>query len=283
MGHQQFPTIGFIGAGNMASALVGGLRAQGWPANRLWLSDRSPEQLKSHQDQGVHTTTDNAELLARADVVVLAVKPQVMASVLKPLAEQAQTRRPLFISIAAGIPIDALSRWLGGAESGGALPIVRAMPNTPALVQAGATGLFASDAVDTEARHLVERVMGAVGLTLWVDSEDLIDAVTAVSGSGPAYFFHVMEAMIAAGVKLGLSEQDARALTLQTALGAAQMAITSDVGPDELRRRVTSPGGTTERALQVFGRSELLKIFDAALQACANRGTELALELGATE
>ena len=283
MSLQQFPCIGFIGAGNMASALVGGLRAQGWPANRLWLSDRSEEQLNAHAAHGLRTTTDNAELLEKADVVVLAVKPQVMASVLKPLAKQAQARRPLIISIAAGIPIDALARWLGAAAGSDALPIVRAMPNTPSLVQAGATGLFASSAVTTDAKNLAERVMGAVGMTLWVEQEDLIDAVTAVSGSGPAYFFHVMEAMIAAGVKLGLDEQDARALTLQTALGAAQMAITSDVGPAELRKRVTSPGGTTERALRVFNEADLVSIFEAALKACANRGTELALELGAAD
>jgi pyrroline-5-carboxylate reductase len=283
MSLQQFPCIGFIGAGNMATALVGGLRAQGWPANRLWLSDRNEQQLEAHKSQGLRTTTDNAELLDKVEVIVLAVKPQVMASVLKPLAQQAQARRPLIISIAAGIPIDALARWLGGSVGEQSLPIVRAMPNTPSLVQAGATGLFASSAVSTDAKNLAERVMGAVGMTLWVEQEDLIDAVTAVSGSGPAYFFHVMEAMIAAGVKLGLSEQDARALTLQTALGAAQMAVASDVGPAELRKRVTSPGGTTERALRVFNESDLMNMFETALKACANRGIELALELSAAE
>ena len=197
------PVLGFLGAGNMATALVGGLLARGWPADRLWLSDAHPAQLQPHAERGLRTTTDNRELAARADVLVLAVKPQVMAGVLKPLADLVQQRRPLIVSIAAGIPADSLERWLGGS-----LPVVRAMPNTPALVQTGATGLFANPRVSEAQRALAEQVLGAVGLTLWVEREDLIDAVTAVSGSGPAYFFYVMEAMIAAGVKLGLDERE---------------------------------------------------------------------------
>lgn len=272
------PVLGFLGAGNMATALVGGLLARGWPADRLWLSDAHPAQLQPHAERGLRTTTDNRELAARADVLVLAVKPQVMAGVLKPLADLVQQRRPLIVSIAAGIPADSLERWLGGS-----LPVVRAMPNTPALVQTGATGLFANPRVSEAQRALAEQVLGAVGLTLWVEREDLIDAVTAVSGSGPAYFFYVMEAMIAAGVKLGLDERDARALALQTALGSAQMAITADVGPAELRRRVTSPAGTTERAVQVFDAGDLSGLFARALQACADRGAEMALQLGAED
>jgi pyrroline-5-carboxylate reductase len=190
----------------------------------------------------------------------------------------AQQKRPLIISIAAGIPVASLERWLGGE-----LPVVRAMPNTPALVQSGATGLYANAAVSAEQRAAAEAILGAVGLTLWVEQESLIDAVTAVSGSGPAYFFYVMEAMMAAGRELGLDEKTARALTLQTALGAAQMAITADVGPDELRRRVTSPGGTTERAIAAFDEAHLQAIFARALKACADRGAELAAQLGAAE
>lgn len=269
------PRIGFIGAGNMASALAGGLLARGWPAASLWLADPSAAQLAAHSGRGLHTTTDNAELAAAVDVLVLSVKPQVMADVLKPIAGIARARRPLIISIAAGIPVASLQRWLGAA-----LPVVRAMPNTPALVQAGAAGLFASAEVGEDQRRLAEQVLGAVGLSLWVEREDLINAVTAVSGSGPAYFFYVMESMIAAGVALGLDERDARALTLQTALGAAQMAITADVGPAELRRRVTSPAGTTEQAVRVFDESGLGDIFQRALAACADRGAEMARELG---
>lgn len=270
--------IGFIGAGNMASALAGGLLAQGWKPAHIALSDAYPAQLEAHAQRGFKTTTDNLALLDHADVLVLAVKPQVMSQVLRPLAEMAQKKRPLIISIAAGIPVASLERWLGGE-----LPVVRAMPNTPALVQTGATGLFANTAVSAEQKAAAETILGAVGLTLWVEQESLIDAVTAVSGSGPAYFFYVMEAMMAAGRELGLDEKTARALTLQTALGSAQMAITADVGPDELRRRVTSPGGTTERAVATFDEADLKAIFARALKACADRGGELALQLGSAE
>ncbi len=278
MSHSSYPQLGFIGAGNMASALVGGLLAQGWPASHLWLSDSNAAQLAPHAERGCKTVTDNAVLAASVDMLVLSVKPQVMADVLRPIAAVVQRRQPLILSIAAGIPSDSLERWLGGD-----LAVVRAMPNTPALVQSGATGLFANARVSNEQRRLAEQVLGAVGITLWVEQEDLIDAVTAVSGSGPAYFFYVMEAMIAAGVRLGLDERDARALTLQTALGSAQMAITADVAPAELRRRVTSPAGTTEQAVKVFDQAELSVIFERALRACADHGAQMALELGAAD
>ena len=278
MSDSNYPHLGFIGAGNMASALVGGLLAKGWPASHLWLSDSNAGQLAAHAERGCKTVTDNAVLAASVDLLVLSVKPQVMADVLRPIAAVVQTRQPLIVSIAAGIPSDSLARWLGGN-----LAVVRAMPNTPALVQSGATGLYANTRVSNEQRRLAEQVLGAVGITLWVEQEDLIDAVTAVSGSGPAYFFYVMEAMIAAGVRLGLDERDARALTLQTALGSAQMAITADVAPAELRRRVTSPAGTTEQAVKVFDQAELSVIFERALRACADRGAQMALELGAAD
>lgn len=268
-------SIGFIGAGNMASALVGGLLARGFAPKRLGLADPNPAQLAHFDDRKLFTSTDNAALVARSDVLVLAVKPQVMAQVLQPLAEVVQAKRPLIVSIAAGIPVTSLERWLGGA-----LPIVRAMPNTPALVQTGATGLYANASVSLDQQRLAEDILGAVGMTVWVEGEALIDAVTAVSGSGPAYFFLVMEAMMAAGEQLGLDAKTARALTLQTALGAAQMAITADVGPDELRRRVTSPGGTTERALASFEAAGLRAAFVQALTAARDRGRELGEQLG---
>lgn len=267
--------IGFIGAGNMASALVGGLLARGWQTADIALSDTSLDALASHAERGLFTTTDNLALLDHADVLVLAVKPQVMGDVLKPLAARAQQKRPLVISIAAGIPVASIEHWLGGS-----LPVVRAMPNTPALVQSGAAGLFANAAVSHEQRAAAESILAAVGIALWVNDESLIDAVTAVSGSGPAYFFYLMEAMMTAGRELGLDEATARALTLQTALGAAQMAITADVGPAELRRRVTSPGGTTERAVAVFDEAGLAAVIERALKACAARGAELATQLG---
>ncbi len=270
----QFPRIGFIGAGNMASALVGGLLAKGWPASALMLTDVSEAALGAHAARGLSTGTDNAALVANVDIVVLAVKPQAMKAVTQALAATAQQAKPLFISIAAGIPAESLSQWLGGDAA-----IVRAMPNTPALVQAGATGLYANAAVSHEQREQAEQVLAAVGIALWVDTEAKIDAVTAVSGSGPAYFFYLMEAMINAGVKLGLDPQDARDLALQTALGAAQMAIAADVGPAELRRRVTSPNGTTEQAIAVFDRADLGAIVEQAMRACAERGESLAAEL----
>ncbi|PTQ91147.1 pyrroline-5-carboxylate reductase [Agitococcus lubricus] len=271
-------TIGFIGAGNMASALVGGLLARGHHASQLALADSQISQLHAFGEQGIFTSTDNAEVVKKADILVLAVKPQVMAEVLKPLAPLVQAKQPIIISIAAGIPVASISRWLGGD-----LAIVRAMPNTPALVQSGATGLFASPQVNSQQRQQAETILNAVGLTLWVEEESLIDSVTAVSGSGPAYFFYVMEAMIHAGCQLGLDEKTARALTLQTALGAAQMAITADVSPAELRRRVTSPGGTTERAIATFDAAAMKETFQHALTACAARGQELAELLGKQE
>jgi len=268
-------TIGFIGAGNMAGALSGGLLAKGQAASALALSDPSDSQLQSFRERGIWTTGDNRALVERSDVLVLAVKPQVMKEVLQPLADIVQARKPLVISIAAGIPVASIERWLGGNVA-----VVRAMPNTPALVQSGATGLYANDQVGMDLRRQAEEILGAVGMTVWVDDEALIDSVTAVSGSGPAYFFYVMEAMIAAGKEQGLDERTARALTLQTALGAAQMAIMADVGPDELRRRVTSPGGTTERAIAAFDQAQLKQVFSGALNDCAARGRELAAQLG---
>ena len=268
--------IGFIGAGNMASALAGGMLARGFKPAQLALSDSNTSQLEPFSSRGVFTTTNNTELLQRADVLVLAVKPQVMGAVLKPLASLAQQKQPLVLSIAAGISAASIERWLGGP-----LPVVRAMPNTPALVQSGAAGLFANPLVSPAQRAQAESILAAVGIALWVEREELIDAVTAVSGSGPAYFFYVMEAMMAAGRSLGLDDKTARALTLQTALGAAQMAITADVEPGELRRRVTSPGGTTERAIAVLDQVGLREAFQQALEACAARGGELAQQLGA--
>ncbi|MFA7554563.1 MAG: pyrroline-5-carboxylate reductase [Spongiibacteraceae bacterium] len=266
------PTIAFIGAGNMASSIIGGLVSKGVAAESITASDPYPDSLlKLRQLAPVNTTNDNHQAIANADVVVLAVKPQAMQAILKDLASTAQTHKPLIISIAAGIETHSLNKWLGGN-----MAIVRCMPNTPALVQTGATALFANADVSKEQKQLADQILRAVGIALWVASESELDAVTAVSGSGPAYFFLVMEAMQAAGEKLGLSPDVAKQLTLQTALGAAQMAIASDVGTDELRRRVTSPGGTTEQALQVFEQGDLMPLFEQALTACRDRSIELA-------
>lgn len=270
------PTIAFIGAGNMATSIIGGLVSQGFSPNAIVASDPHADSLaRLGKVAAVRTTADNNDAIAEADVVILAVKPQLMKPILQAMASTAQQRKPLIISIAAGIESASLDKWLGGN-----MPVVRCMPNTPALVQTGATALFANTNVNSEQRDIADQILKAVGIALWVDSEAELDAVTAVSGSGPAYFFMVMEAMQAAGEQLGLSPYVAKQLTLQTALGAAQMAITSDVDAAELRKRVTSPGGTTERAIGVFEQQGLQQLFSEALTACRDRSVELAKELG---
>lgn len=267
--------LAFIGAGNMASSIIGGLVGKGWPVDRIIASDPMPATLeKLSAVAPIIITTDNGAAIADADVVVLAVKPQVMHAVLEPLAASLRQRRPLIVSIAAGIEIASIERWLNDS-----LPIVRCMPNTPALVQSGATGAYANAAVSSEQRQLADSILRSVGIALWLDSEAQLDAVTAVSGSGPAYFFLMMEAIQLAGEKLGLSADVARQLTLQTAFGAAQMAIASDADVAELRRRVTSPNGTTERAVAVLEDGGLRPLFEKTLLACADRSRELAQEL----
>jgi len=264
-------TVAFIGAGNMARSLIAGL-SQGEQPFQLRVADPNEAQLEwihSHWS-GIESSTDNQVVIDGADVVVLAVKPQLMPDVTQAMQSIAQKQRPLFISVAAGVRENALNTYLGGN-----LPIVRAMPNTPALVQTGATGLYANAEVSGEQRDLAERLLRAVGITLWVSEETQLDAVTAVSGSGPAYFFLVMEAMEAAAQELGLTAEDAHLLVMQTALGAARLALESESSPAELRQRVTSKGGTTEAALQVLQQGGLLGLFNEALQAAAQRSEAL--------
>ena len=263
--------ITFIGGGNMAQALIGGLISRGLPATRITVSDpvESVRQLLLEKD--VHVTDDNAAAIKHADIVVLAVKPQVLGTVLKPLHGLFDGK--LIISIVAGAEIKTISALTGNDR------VVRVMPNTPALVQTGAHGIFAYDAVETKDRELATQVLAATGLTIWVNSEAQVDAVTAVSGSGPAYFFYMMESMIRAGKNMGLDEKVATALTLQTALGAAQMAITSSNSPSELRKNVTSPNGTTQAALEVFDRAQISQNIQTALAAAQKRSQELAQEL----
>lgn len=263
--------ISFIGGGNMAQALIGGLISQGLPATRITVSDPVEKVRSLLAEKEVNVTDDNIAAIKDADIVLFAVKPQVLAGVLKPL--QGLLDGKLVISIVAGAEIATLSALLGTDR------IVRVMPNTPALVQTGAHGLFANEEVGVEDRELASQVLASTGLTIWVNSEAQIDAVTAVSGSGPAYFFYMMESMIRAGKNLGLDEKVATALTLQTALGAAQMAITSSNTPAELRKNVTSPNGTTQAALEVFDRAQISQNIQAALAAAQKRSQELAQEL----
>lgn len=273
------PRIAFIGAGNMAASLIGGLLAQGVPVERIRASDPGAEQrAKISAEHGIFICADNAEAVAGVDVIVLAVKPQVMKSVCQALAPHL-TDNQLIVSIAAGIPCASLERWLG--ERSAAVPaIVRCMPNTPALLRQGVSGLFATARVSVEQRQQAEQLLSAVGVALWLDDEQQIDAVTAVSGSGPAYFFLLIEAMTAAGEQLGLPRETAAQLTMQTALGAARMALESDVDAAELRRRVTSPNGTTEAAITSFQAGGFEALVHQALTAAATRSAELAEQLG---
>ncbi|WP_447500904.1 pyrroline-5-carboxylate reductase [Acinetobacter oleivorans] len=263
--------ICFIGGGNMAQALIGGLISRGLPPTRITVSDPVEQIRQLLQEKEVHVTQDNVAAIQNADVVVLAVKPQVLATVLRPLKGLLSDK--LVISIIAGAEIQTISNLIDSNR------IVRVMPNTPALVQTGAHGIYANDAVSVSDRELTSQILAATGLTIWVNSEAQIDAVTAVSGSGPAYFFYLMESMIRAGKNLGLDEKVATALTLQTALGAAQMAITSSNTPSELRKNVTSPNGTTQAALEVFDRAQISQNIQSALAAAQKRSQELAQEL----
>lgn len=271
------PSLCFIGAGNMASSIIGGLVKKGYPATQITATDPYQPSLDKLAAQfPVNVCTDNAHAAAAADIVILAVKPQVMEQVCGTIAG-VLTHQPVVISIAAGIDINSLSQWLGERTA-----IVRCMPNTPALVQTGASGLFANRHTSNTQKSQAHEILEAVGIVQWVDSEAMIDSVTAVSGSGPAYFFLMMEAMIDAGVEQGLSREVATELTLQTALGAAKLAQSSDVDVAELRRRVTSPNGTTEQAILAFERDDLRAIVANAMKVCTARSIEMADELGAT-
>ena len=266
--------IAFIGAGNMASSLIGGLLAKGLDAAQIRASDPGAEtRAKVAAEHGIELFADNAQAIQDADVIVIAVKPQAMKAVCQDLRPHLQPHQ-LLVSIAAGITCASLLNWLGSQ------PLVRCMPNTPALLGKGVSGLFATADVTAEQRQQAEQLLSAVGIVVWVDSEAQIDAVTAVSGSGPAYFFLLIEAMTDAGVKLGLPRDVAKQLAEQTALGAAHMAVASDVDAAELRRRVTSPAGTTEAAIKSFQASGFEAIVEQALQAAATRSAELAEQLG---
>ena len=269
-------TISFIGGGNMAASLIGGLIADGRDPASIYVTDVDTAKLEALADAfRIQTSSDNEEAVRLASAVVFAVKPQAMASVVKGVAVAGKAHRPLFVSIAAGVREPDILRWLGFDAA-----IVRSMPNTPALVGSGATALYANAFVSDEQQSLAESVLRAVGLTLWVDDENLLDAVTALSGSGPAYYFLLMESMERAGVALGLSKDHARVLTIQTAFGAAKMALESSDPPATLRTRVTSPGGTTERALDTLTAGGLEHLVHEALQAAHGRSIELGEEFG---
>ncbi len=262
--------IAFIGGGNMATSLISGLLADGYHAKQIWVSEPNVEKRAYLQAAlGIHVVSQNAECL-EADVLVFAVKPQVAQQVISEIAAPFQANRPLVISIMTGIKITHFEEYLGKTA------IVRTMPNTPALVRAGATGLFANEQVSPEQKNCAESILRAVGITVWLEKESDLDLVTALSGSGPAYFLYVMEALQQAAIGMGMTTETARLLTLQTALGTARLAMESnDLDVTELRQRVTSPQGTTERAVNVLKEANILGIFESAVQAAFKRAEEL--------
>lgn len=265
--------IGFIGAGNMARSLIGGLISSGVENDQLYAADPN-EDIRNAliEDFSITTFSNNQKLVDQCDVIVFSVKPQA----LKAVATHLKTKNSaLYLTIAAGIPCKNLENWLGSNSA-----IVRAMPNTPALVLSGASGLYANTHVNQKQKEIAESILRAVGLAVWVDSEKQLDAVTALSGSGPAYFFLVMEAMEKAGEELGLPADTARLLAIQTGFGSTKLALEVDDAPEVLRKKVTSPGGTTEQAIKTFEKEGLVNIFSKAMKAARDRAEQLAKELG---
>jgi pyrroline-5-carboxylate reductase len=268
--------LAFIGGGNMGRALIGGLLQRNTKPEQIAVCDAyEPTRAALGKDFAVITTPDNAKAIDGASVVVLAVKPQDAGNVLTPLVPIFQRNRPVLVSVCAGLRISSLESWCGGN-----IPVVRSMPNRPALVGAGATGLFAGPNADASHRAKAESIMRAVGEVVWVPTEDALDVVTALSGSGPAYFFLLAELMMQAGKELGLDEDAARRLAVATLHGAGTLAQSSDGDLARLRKEVTSKGGTTEAALRVFDAADLRTIVARALDAATRRGRELAAQFG---
>jgi len=268
--------IAFLGGGNMATSLVGALRAGGVDAASMTVAEPLPARSESlAREFGVHTTSDNASAARGADTIVIAVKPQDVRAVATGIAGAIADRRRLVVSVAAGIRLADLDRWLGGHAA-----LVRAMPNRPALIGRGITALCAAPGVTAEERTRAGQILAATGETLWIESEPLLDVVTAVSGSGPAYFFLLMEALEDAGRAQGLSADVARRLAVVTAAGAGEMAAAGNAAPAVLREQVTSRGGTTAAALAVLDAADLRGIFSAAVAAATRRAAELAAQSG---
>ena len=270
--------IGFIGAGNMAYALIKGLLNNGFDANQINISDPNEELLQSRESElEVTTYSDNTSLLSNSDIIFFSVKPQVLSSVCLELKGVVKSKH-LFVSIVAGIRSSDINRWLGGNFA-----LIRTMPNTPALFQTGVTGLFANELVNNEQKSLVSSILSSVGECFWVDEEKLIDAITAISGSGPAYFFLLMQSMTQAGMALGLDEETANSLSIQTAYGASLMANKTGKDSRTLRAEVTSPNGTTQSAIESFQDQNFEGIVANATRAAYDRARELSNELGDAE
>ena len=268
---KNLQSILFIGAGNMSRSLIGGLINSGYPAQSIAAVDVDSNTLQTLQDDfGISVSLDPQALITCSDVVLLAVKPQIMRAVCENLALPVQALQPLIISVAAGIRCNQIAAWLGAD-----LAIVRCMPNTPALIAQGAGGLYGNAKVNASQRQFVQDIIATISQVIWVDEESQIDAVTAVSGSGPAYFFYIIEAMQAAAQELGLSPEQAQALVLQTAYGASCMARESPHSAAKLRAKVTSKGGTTAAAIEVLDTHQVDQVLAAAMRAAAARSNEL--------
>ncbi len=267
--------ISFIGGGNMAQALISGLVGCGIEPNLITVADPSSEIREQLAAKGLNTVdpmADAKSAVVDADIVVLAVKPQMMKVVVGAFADALDNQ--LVISVAAGLSTDLLSSMLDGYSN-----IVRAMPNTPSMIQMGATGLYGTDNISAEQKALATAVMEASGLVMWVDNEEHMHAVTAVSGSAPAYMFYFIESMVDKGIALGLDTEQASALALQTMIGAAKMAMNSEDAPAELRRKVTSPNGTTQAAVESMQANEIGRQIGEAMQACYDRSQALSEEM----
>lgn len=271
-------TLAFLGGGNMARSLIGGLLARGWRAEQIIVADPIAAQLAALQAQfAIRVTSDNASAARGADIVVLAVKPQAMQKAASAIKEAIADRQPLLISVAAGIRASDIQRWMAG------IPVVRSMPNRPALQGCGMTALYATADVSAERRALAEQILGAVGATLWLEHEQHMDVVTAVSGSGPAYFFLLIEMLEQAGIAQGLTPEVSRKLAVETAYGSGAMARAATESPATLREQVTSKGGTTEAALQVLEGRQIRATFDAAVAAATHRAAQVADEFGTSQ
>ncbi|ODN43099.1 pyrroline-5-carboxylate reductase [Piscirickettsia litoralis] len=268
--------IGFIGGGNMTRSLVAGLIADGYPAKNIWVADRNVDKCELLIEQfAIHAVTGINQVIDQVEIVVLSVKPQGLKVVVKEYAELIRQKESLVVSVATGIPMQALQSWFGAQ-----VPVIRAMPNTPALIRSGVTGLYAGENITEQQREDAESLMRAVGLAVWVSSEAEFDALLSLSGCGPAYIFLVIEAMAKAGVKIGLEEKSANLLAIQTTLGAARMALESDEGVDRLRQRVMSKGGATAEGVKVLEQEGIAKMFENTLRAAKERVQQISFEFG---
>ncbi|MES2141291.1 MAG: pyrroline-5-carboxylate reductase [Pseudomonadota bacterium] len=267
--------ISFIGAGNMANSIIQGLLADGYEAKNIWATNTNLDKLNKLKNLNINISTDNCLAVSNADIIVLAVKPQILKKVAIEIANLIRKKKPLVISIAAAINLKTLENYLQDTS----IALIRSMPNTPALLKCGATGLFANSSCSQEQKKITESIFNSIGVIVWVNSDEEIDSIAALSGSGPAYFFLLIEALQNAGAKLGLSKETASLLSRQTALGAARMATESgNVAVEQLRQNVTSRGGTTQAAIEILEKGQFSELIEKAMQTAKQRAGDLADE-----